>query len=283
MPFRKKRQEPEGGGGPAPPDALAVVWDLLDDDRHDEAITTADRLTIEHPDDGETWLALGGALCEAGLCREAEEALVRAARFDVEDPGLLYWYLAESRYQQWRFEEARRDIESWLSESPEDAWAWHLLGRVREASEDEEGAEAAYVRASGLEPEQLFYPHRFTEAELEEALAEARAELPPEFQAALDELPVQVRSMPSREMALDDPDDLLSPDLLGLFTGTSRRDSSVFNPLEQPGVVFLFQKNLERVCPDRESLVEEIRITLWHELAHYLGFEEEDMPGLGLE
>ena len=47
--------------------------------------------------------------------------------------------------------------------------------------------------------------------------------------------------------------------------------------------MFLFQKNLESISPDRESLVEEIRITLWHELAHYLGFEEEAMPGLDLE
>jgi predicted Zn-dependent protease with MMP-like domain len=283
MPFGRPAKEPSGGAGPAPPEALGTVWNLLDDDRHEEAITTADRLTVDHPADGEAWLALGGALCEAGFCREAEQALVQAARLDVEDPGLLYWYLAESRYQQWRFEEARRDIESWLAESPEDAWAWHLLGRVREVLEDDEGAEAAYVRAAGLDPEQLFIPHRITESELEASLEQARAGLPPEFQSALDELPVQVRPLPSREMALDDSDEMLSPDLLGLFTGTSRRDTSVFNPLEQPGVVFLFQKNLERVCPDRESLVEEIQITLWHELAHYLGFEEEDMPGLGLE
>ena len=32
-----------------------------------------------------------------------------------------------------------------------------------------------------------------------------------------------------------------------------------------------------------EDLVEQIRITLYHELGHYLGFEEEDMDDLGLE
>ena len=73
------------------------------------------------------------------------------------------------------------------------------------------------------------------------------------------------------------------PDVLGLYVGTDRLDHSVFNPLDHPGIIFLFQRNLERVCPDRPTLIQEIRITLWHELAHYLGFGEEDMADLGLE
>ena len=55
------------------------------------------------------------------------------------------------------------------------------------------------------------------------------------------------------------------------------------NPTEQPGVVFLFQKNLERMCPDRPTLEDEIRITVWHELAHYLGFGEDEMEEMGLD
>ena len=50
----------------------------------------------------------------------------------------------------------------------------------------------------------------------------------------------------------------------------------------RPNTIYLFQRNIERVARDREDLVEQIRITLYHELGHYLGFEEEDMDGLGL-
>ena len=42
------------------------------------------------------------------------------------------------------------------------------------------------------------------------------------------------------------------------------------------------QRNLERMSATRAELDEQIRITLYHELGHYLGFEEEDMDDLGL-
>ena len=38
----------------------------------------------------------------------------------------------------------------------------------------------------------------------------------------------------------------------------------------------------ERVARDHDDLIEQISITLYHELGHYLGFEEEDMDELGL-
>ena len=53
-------------------------------------------------------------------------------------------------------------------------------------------------------------------------------------------------------------------------------------PQLRPNTIYLFQRNLERAAKDRDDLVEQIRITLWHELGHYLGFEEEDMDDLGL-
>ena len=52
---------------------------------------------------------------------------------------------------------------------------------------------------------------------------------------------------------------------------------------ELPPTVYLFQRNLERVCGDREQLVEEIRVTLFHELGHALGFDEEGVARMGLE
>ena len=46
--------------------------------------------------------------------------------------------------------------------------------------------------------------------------------------------------------------------------------------------VILFKKNLEKICRDRDELVEQIQITLRHEIGHYLGLSEEDMERLGL-
>ena len=46
--------------------------------------------------------------------------------------------------------------------------------------------------------------------------------------------------------------------------------------------VILFRKNLEKVCGDRNDLVEQIQITVRHEIGHHLGLSEEDMERLGL-
>jgi predicted Zn-dependent protease with MMP-like domain len=45
----------------------------------------------------------------------------------------------------------------------------------------------------------------------------------------------------------------------------------------------LYQRNLERFARDREELVEQIRITLLHEVGHFLGLDEEQLRERGLE
>ena len=51
-------------------------------------------------------------------------------------------------------------------------------------------------------------------------------------------------------------------------------------PLERPQLL-LFRKNVERVCSTPEEFVEELALTLLHEIGHYLGYEEEDLAALG--
>jgi predicted Zn-dependent protease with MMP-like domain len=46
--------------------------------------------------------------------------------------------------------------------------------------------------------------------------------------------------------------------------------------------VVLFKKNLEKVCRDRDDLIEQIQITVRHEIGHHLGLSEEDLERLGL-
>ena len=44
----------------------------------------------------------------------------------------------------------------------------------------------------------------------------------------------------------------------------------------------LFKKNLEKVSRTRAELVEQIQITVKHEVGHYLGLDEDDLERLGL-
>ena len=47
-------------------------------------------------------------------------------------------------------------------------------------------------------------------------------------------------------------------------------------------MIYLFQRNLERFADDEEHLREEIRTTLFHEIAHLLGWDEDEVEAMGL-
>jgi len=48
-----------------------------------------------------------------------------------------------------------------------------------------------------------------------------------------------------------------------------------------PDSVFLFKRNLERSSEDYDDLVDEIHTTLWHEIGHYMGFDEDELADRG--
>ncbi len=48
-----------------------------------------------------------------------------------------------------------------------------------------------------------------------------------------------------------------------------------------PDTIFIFQEPLEQMCETRKELEREIEITVVHEVAHFLGIEEERLAELG--
>jgi predicted Zn-dependent protease with MMP-like domain len=72
------------------------------------------------------------------------------------------------------------------------------------------------------------------------------------------------------------------PDILGLFAGPTLAERGGAPSPDLPPTIFLFQRNLERASRSRAELRDEIRTTLYHELGHALGFDEEGVDELGL-
>ena len=276
-------------GGPPEVDEvhhrLEDVWNALDEDELEKALQLAESLHRDHPDDPNVVLGLAAARYENGLIRATLEAAAAGpALEDPEDDALRRWYVAASHHYLWQFDEAHVILDELVRSHPDFAEAWYLLAQVCEVEHDEVGARRGYDRAFELEPERFPRPHRIDDASMRDSVQAARDELPERFQDVLDELAIVIESMPTRDLAAGEGgEDPVPPDVLGLFVGSNQLDQSVFNPVEHPGIIFLFQRNLERMCGDPETLIEEIRTTLWHELAHYLGFEEDQMADLGLE
>lgn len=104
------------------------------------------------------------------------------------------------------------------------------------------------------------------------------AALPPSIRDEAAACSIELAGM----AAVLDVEDDLDPDLLGLFEGNTRGDPLPSAPDEMPRIR-LFLDNLWDACEgDLKTYRDEVRITLLHELGHYLGLDEDGVAALGL-
>lgn len=112
--------------------------------------------------------------------------------------------------------------------------------------------------------------------EFERLVEEALSQLPPEFERLLDNVVVVVEDEPTADdrEALENPDD----ELLGIYRGVAltRRHFDMLPTL--PDQIAIFRGPINRIARTRRDAVHEIRDTVIHELGHYFGLHDEDMP-----
>ena len=117
---------------------------------------------------------------------------------------------------------------------------------------------------------------RVSEDEFEALVERALDRLPPEFAELLDNIVVVIENEPEpelkRDMGMDDEEELL-----GLYQGVPFGErNSTYSAL--PDQVSLYRGPLVRISRDRRELIREVRDTLVHELGHYFGLSDEEMP-----
>ena len=78
-------------------------------------------------------------------------------------------------------------------------------------------------------------------------------------------------------------DEGIEPDSLGLFSGPSMRDPDASASDEAPLVTLFLENILDWCGGDEEAFDEEVERTFLHELGHFLGLEEDDMPSRDLD
>lgn len=261
---------------------LDRAWQALDEGEPERALELTQRVDEALR---ETWLVRANASLDLDDLPGARAAVEHAATLEEGDELDLLLVRAEVGLREWRIDEARADLERAL-EFERVPSALVRLALCRELDGEFAAADELFDEAARLDAEHFGAPPRLSEAEFEATLDEAVARLPEPFQRALDDVQMLVEPVPDRELAArDDLDELAAtpPDLLGLFVGASRLEQHHETAFELPPSIHLFQRNLERAAADRNELIEQIRVTLYHELAHMLGFDEEGVADLGLE
>jgi predicted Zn-dependent protease with MMP-like domain len=121
---------------------------------------------------------------------------------------------------------------------------------------------------------------KLNQKEFDRAVRRAIDRIPDEIREHLENVVITVRKHPSRQM-LDELSMTADDPPLGLYQGASLRERSVFAPPLYPDTIFIFQEPLERMCDTLEELEREIEITVVHEIAHFLGIEDDRLAELG--
>lgn len=100
---------------------------------------------------------------------------------------------------------------------------------------------------------------------------------------ALDEVPDELAAMTDNVVVLveDDPPDG-EPDLLGLYEGVPLTERGEFWAAGSlPDRITVFRRPTLAICDSRADVVEEVAITVVHELAHHFGIDDERLHELG--
>lgn len=120
-------------------------------------------------------------------------------------------------------------------------------------------------------------PPRLSRAEFEKLVEKAIAELPEEFKSRIDNVVIAVEDEPTDEdyELTDTPDD---EELFGIYRGPMRTEMTWDMLPGLPPQVAVFRGPILRNTSSSREAVKEIKDTIVHELGHYFGLEDDEMP-----
>jgi predicted Zn-dependent protease with MMP-like domain/Flp pilus assembly protein TadD len=274
--------EEHPGAGPDP--IVQQIEVALDEGRDEDALALCeDALAAGTGDRLDLLFLAGDALLALGDAKAAEVRFRAVLQDDPSCPSSRCW-LAMALYRQGRFAEAETEAAAALACEQPMVDAHVVSGLLLDRRGDFAAADAAYQRASELDPEKYHLPERLTREEFDRELRKAVKRLPKQFRKHLERVPVIVQDVPAEHLLRTGEDAVHDPDLLGLFDGVPLGETAdgLGGEVARPNYIFLFQRNLERYAQDRDDLVEQIAVTIYHELGHYLGMDEDDLDELGL-
>jgi predicted Zn-dependent protease with MMP-like domain len=109
-----------------------------------------------------------------------------------------------------------------------------------------------------------------TRQRFEELVGEALDLIPDEFAAAMDNVVILVEDR--------NPE---TPSLLGLYHGVALTERTSQYGGVLPDTIFIYREAILDICRDEEDVVEEVAITVVHEIAHHFGIDDARLHELG--
>ena len=106
--------------------------------------------------------------------------------------------------------------------------------------------------------------------QFEELVADALDEVPAELMKLLDNVVVLVEDRNPEE-----------PDLLGLYEGVALTERDSFYAGSLPDTITIYRGALLQMCDSEEQVVDEVAVTVIHEIAHHFGIDDDRLHELG--
>src|SRR6187402_2542493 len=108
-----------------------------------------------------------------------------------------------------------------------------------------------------------------THRRFDELVADALDTIPPEFTRAMDNVVVLVDDRHAND-----------PSLLGLYEGVALTERTSDYGGVLPDRITIYREAILDFCSDEDELVDEIAVTVVHEVAHHFGIDDETLHRL---
>jgi predicted Zn-dependent protease with MMP-like domain len=111
---------------------------------------------------------------------------------------------------------------------------------------------------------------RMSSQRFDELVSDALDLIPPELAAAMDNVVVLVEAR-----------NLGEPDLLGLYEGIALTERDSWYGGSLPDTITIYRDALLDACYTEADVVDEVAITVIHEIAHHFGIDDRRLHELG--
>lgn len=255
----------------------------LDDGEAEVAVELCERVLRGAPRHAGALFILADALRHLG---DLEGAVDRYHQVTQLEPhhGLSWSGQAFCLFDMLQLDRAHAAALRAIRDDPANPEAYTVRGMLRERRGDYDGARRDFLRAGRLDPEGWPMPLELSDGMVEAVVRDAIESMHPTVRSYLAQVPILLEEVPSEALCLEFDPPAPPGEILGVFSGPSLAERSMDDPWSQlPPTIVLFRRNLARVAHDPERCVEELRVTVFHEVGHFLGLDEDDLEARGLD